>query len=142
MSSVFDQLAGVPLAVVPSGEVRELELLETTLEQLAGYARTAPQWRLDRWSFAATSSGRLLVRGLPLPPLPGVRLGEWDGVCLPAGCAWSPAVEPLVVRQLLRLLPGEMAILRTDGSWDRVSADDWVRASRSAIASTRESLAR
>ncbi len=135
-------LAGVPFAVVPGGEVREPALLETALEQLAAYAQTAPQWRLDRWSFAAAQGGRALVRGLPLPPLPGVRFVEAGGVYLPAGCAWSPAVEPAIVRQLLQLAQGDSAILHPSGSWDRIAADDWVRASRSAFRRTRELLGR
>jgi hypothetical protein len=142
MSSPSGQIARVPLAVVAGGELREPSLLETSLDELAAYALTAPQWRMERWAFVATSSGRALVRGLPLPPLSGTRFVEADGVCDPAGCTWSPAVEPAIVRQLLRLAAGDIAILRPNGTWDRISADDWVRASRSAIANTRESLAR
>jgi hypothetical protein len=128
----------VPLTVVPSAELREPALLEVSLEQLAEYAATAPHWRLARWSFVATADGHALVRGLPLPPLPGTQWIEEDGVCVPAGCRWSPEVEPAVVRQLLELAAGNIALLRADGSWDRVSAEDWVRASRSSVRCTQE----
>src|SRR5262245_57901329 len=132
-------LSAVPLQVVPGGALREPALLETGLDLLLQYALAAPQWRIDRWSFAA-SGLRVLVRGLPLPPLPGIHWVEMEGICVPAGRAWSPAVEPAVVRQLLALEPGELALLREDGAWDRVSSDDWVRASRSALRRTQEAL--
>ena len=132
----------MPLAVVPGGEMREPSLLEASLDGLAAYAQAAPQWRLERWAFVATDDGRVLVRGLPLPPLSGNRFVESDGVCVTAGCAWSPAVEPAIVRQLLQLEEGEIAIFWEVGSFDRIAAGDWVRVSRSALAGTRESLAR
>jgi hypothetical protein len=141
MSNPFSRPAGVPLGLVPSGEVREPALLETSLEQLADYCHTAPQWRLDRWSFALAADGRVLLRGTPLPPLPGTFWVQSGSICAAAGCTWSPAVEPGIVSQLLQLNPVELALLRDDGSWDRVAEEDWVRVSRSAIRRTQESLA-
>lgn len=123
----------VPLTIVPCGEPREPALLETTLSRLSEHCTVAPQWRIARWSFAAAADGRTFVRGLPLPALPGTQWVETDGICVPAGTAWSPAVEPAVLRQLLRLAPGDIALLRSDGTWDRLAAGDWVRASRSAV---------
>ena len=141
-------LPAVPLQVVPGGAVREPSLLETSRDLLLQYAEAAPQWRINRWSFAASvsigglrSGRRVLVRGSPLPPLPGIHWVEMDGSCVPAGRAWSPAVEPAVVCQLLALEPGELALLREDGTWDRVSEGDWVRASRSALRRTQEAPA-
>ena len=131
-------LSAVPLQIVAGGVVREPALLETSQGLLSQYAETAPQWRIERWSFAAATDGRVLVRGSPLPPLPGIHWVEMDGICVPAGHAWSPEVEPAVVRQLLKLEYGDLALLREDGTWDRVAADDWVRASRSALRRTQE----
>jgi len=129
----MSSFAPVPLRIVTAGEVREPALFETSLSLLAEYAGTAPQWRIDRWSFAATAGGRVLVRGLPLPPLPGTQWTNLDGICVPAGFAWSPAVEPAILRQLLRLESGEIALLRESGAWDRIAAEAWVRCSRSAL---------
>jgi len=123
----------VPLCIVAADEVREPALLETSLSLLAEYASAAPQWRIERWSFAATADGQALVRGLPLPPLPGTQWTNWDGICVPAGLAWSPAVEPAILRQLLRQETGEIALLRESGAWDRIAAEAWVRCSRSAL---------
>jgi hypothetical protein len=129
----MSRIPQVSLRIVPSGLVRESELLETSPDQLASYLATAPQWRIERWSLAASADGRTLVRGLPLPPLPGTQWTNCDGICVPAGCAWSPAVEPAVLRQLLQLRPNDLALLRENGTWDCVAADDWVRAGRSVL---------
>jgi hypothetical protein len=130
------RLSAVPLRIVACGAGPEPVLLETALGVLAEYAAAAPQWRLERWSFAATAAGSVLVRGLPLPPLPGTAWVDCGGIAVPAGCAWTPAVEPAVVRQLLHLAAGELGLLRPDGRFDRISAEDWVRAGRSAIRET------
>ena len=130
----------IELLLVPSGIVREPALLETTLSQLAAYVATAPQWRIERWSFLADRTGRALFRGLPLPPLPGTYWTQREGVATPAGYDWSPAVDPAVVRQALGLAGGELALLWPGGTWDRVLPDDWTRASRSALLRTREAL--
>jgi hypothetical protein len=123
----------VPLSIVSAGDVREPALLETSLALLTEYVARAPQWRIERWSFAATAGGRALVRGLPLPPLPGTRWLSQEGICVPAGSAWSPAIEPAILRRLLSLETGEIALLGAGATWDRVAADAWVRCSRSAL---------
>jgi len=123
----------VSLCIVAAGAVREPALLESSLSLLAEYVSAAPQWRIERWSFAATAGGRVLVRGLPLPPLPGTQWTTLDGICVPAGFAWSPVVEPAVLRRLLQLDTGEIALLREGGAWDRIAAEAWARCSRSAL---------
>jgi hypothetical protein len=129
-----------PLRLVPTGQMREPALLETSLAEWCRYVETAPQWRIDCWTFAATADGQVIVRGLPLPPLPGLQWVVEEGVALPAGYEWSPPVDALTLQQALGLAAGELALLRPDGSWDRVAADDWTRASRSAARATREVL--
>jgi hypothetical protein len=128
------------LWLVPSGCLREGALLETSLAGWCQYVDTAPQWRIDRWTFVAASDGQVIVRGLPLPPLPGVHWVLEESVAVPAGYAWSPAVDALTVQQALGLAAGELALLRPDGTWDRLAGDDWTRASRSAARATREAL--
>jgi hypothetical protein len=132
----------IALTLVPAHVEREPALLETTLAQLAAYVATAPQWRIDRWTFAATSDGRAIVRGTPLPPIPGTQWTLDEGIAAPAGLAWSPPVDAAVVRQMLSLAEGEIALVRPSAACDRIAADHWVRASRSAICSTLEGTSR
>jgi hypothetical protein len=120
-------------------------LLLTTLSAWAAYARTAPQVRLERWSFVADETGRVLVRGAPLPPLPGERFVEQGGVAVPLGWHWRPAVEPAIVREGLArecpaLAENDLAISFRDGTWQRIPADSFVRADRSAVRLTAEAV--
>ena len=128
----------IALTLVPAAVEREPVLLETILAQLMEYVATAPQWRIERWTFAATRDGSAIVRGTPLPPIPGTQWVLDQGIATPAGLTWSPAVGAGVVQQLLGLGEGEIALLRPDGTCDRLAADHWVRASRSAIRGTLE----
>ena len=132
-------LEPVRLSLARSGEIREPALLEVSLEILADYIETAPQWRIQRWQLAlprdntAAQNRTVLVRGLPLPPLPGQIWTEQEGICVPAGYAWEPAVNAAVVRQLLGLDLQELGLLDPQGTHEVVLPDHWVRASRSAV---------
>jgi len=134
------EMARVRLTLVPSGQVREASLLETSLASWQRYVATAPQWRIDRWTFVASRDGQVLVRGTPLPPIAGTQWVLEEGIGVRAGLAWSPPLDARTLRQVLQLAAGESALLRSDGSWDRIAADDWVRASRSAALATSEVL--
>ena len=83
---------------------------------------TNTQARLDRWHFAVASDGRVVVRGAPLPPMPGILYCEEEGVAVPVGFAFSPRVESAVVGELLELQPHDLALFHADGSWERIAA--------------------
>jgi hypothetical protein len=82
-----------PLRLVRSTHEQEPELLLTRLEELRAFAAGAAKVRLDRLQFAADAQGAVIVRGQPLPPLPGRRFVLHAGVAVPAGFAWEPAVS-------------------------------------------------
>ena len=111
-------------------------LLRTSAATWVAYGETAAQVRLDRWTFAINDNGDVLIRGQPLPPIPGDRLVEVEGIVVPAGWTWSPALAASVLRQVCGLETGELALLHPDGGWERVSASCFVRASHSAIRQT------
>jgi hypothetical protein len=132
----------VPLQLVRGGPVAEANLLLTSLEGWQHHAIHAPQIRLDRWSFAINGDAQVVVRGTPLPPLPGVRLVERSGVAVEAGWMWTPSVEPKVLSQALGLETGDLAILHADETWDHLRQGDFVRATRSAVRLSAEALSR
>jgi len=80
----------------------------TRAEPWARWAEEAPQVRLKPLRFAADQSGRVLVLGSPPPSVPGRPLVECEGVLVPAGCAWTPAVSPRVVRHAFGAGPGTL----------------------------------
>ena len=96
----------------------------------------APQVRLDRWRFAVAADGRVAVHGQPLPPLPGRRWVEQEGIAVPAGWTWTPAVEAALLRQVFGLAEGDVALWDVDGAWERIAADEFVRATRAAVRAT------
>jgi hypothetical protein len=126
----------VPVQLVRSAEERPANVLLTDLAGWLAYGSQAPQVRLACWHFAAAADRRVVVRGLPLPPLPGERYAEQDGVAAPAGWNWLPAVEPAVLREVLGLQPHDLALLQEDGTWERIGAEQFVRATRAAICET------
>jgi hypothetical protein len=100
------------------------------------YAAIAPAVRLKPLSFAVCDDGRCLVRGRPVPPLPGLRLWESSAVLVPCGFTWEPAVDTAVVRQVLDVGDEDVVLWNADGSWERLPADQFVRATRSAARAT------
>jgi hypothetical protein len=126
----------VRMQLVRSADERPANVLLLDVACWQAYGSQAPQVRLARWHFAAAADRRVAVRGLPLPPLPGERYVEQDGVAAPAGWSWLPAVEPAVLREVLGLEDHDLALLHSDGTWERIGAEQFVRATRSAIRET------
>jgi hypothetical protein len=130
------------LALVRSTIERDAAWLLTTLDAWSAYTAIAPQVRLACWSFAANSTGLVLVRGTPLPPLPGTRFVEMEGIAVPLGFAWSPAMPAAVLRRVFKLEKDDAVLWTADGMRRRIAAGDWVRATRSAVRLTHDELAR
>lgn len=125
-----------PLQLVRSAGEIEANVLLTTLADWTAYGDTAPQIRLERLRFAVSAEGKVIVHGQPLPPLPGERYCEQAGVAVPCGRSWSPAVEPELLRDAWKLESQDLAFVSTDGTWDHLRGDQFVRATRSAIRET------
>jgi hypothetical protein len=134
-------ISPIRLSIVPSREVREPGMLLTRLTSWLAYLRTAPGWRIQRWTFAARGDGSVLVGGKPLPSIPGVQWVVDEGLATVAGTTWTPPVDARTLRQTLGLADGEVALLHSADRWDRIPAENWVRASRSAATATARSLA-
>jgi hypothetical protein len=134
---VIDTPAASPqptvLRLVRASHELDATWLLTTFETWAAYAVQAPQVRLARWSFVAGRDGRVVVRGAPLPPLPGQRFVDREGIVVPAGYTWSPAVDAQTVRQCWSLDRGECVLWMADGSCQRIALENWVQATRSAV---------
>lgn len=126
----------VSLRLVRSTSEREAELLLTTLEELASFAAKAPEVRLARLQFAANANRSALVRGQPLPPLPGERYALHGGVAVPAGFSWKPEVGADVLARRLGASADALVLWNTDGSITRLHSEQFVPLSRSAMRAT------
>lgn len=123
----------VPLQLVRTDVPVEANLLRTQWRIWCDYAADAPQIRLNSLSFAASANAEVLILGTPLPPLPGQRLVEAEGVAIPAGFRIEPSLGPDSLRMLLGYLPSEFVLFREDGSAEIVPKAAFVRATRSAV---------
>lgn len=128
--------AVVELRLVRSAGEREPELLLTGLAEFQRFVEQAAWVRLERWRFAADASGRVLVRGTPLPPLPGKRFALNEGVAVPAGFGWSPAVSAGVVARRLGASDEALVLWNEDGTLSRLHREQFVPVTRSAVAAT------
>lgn len=115
----------------PSDAERPAGVLRVPLAAFTAWAAEAPAARLRPLAFAA-SAGEALVRGNPLPPLPGALYAEREGIAVPCGWALAPAAGDRAWRERLGLSEGDLALFSPGGSFERIPAAAWARASRSA----------
>jgi len=123
----------IAIRLEPVSASDEPDLLVCALANWSGYATGAPQVRLERLTFAASADGRALVRGTPLPPIAGTRCYERAGVAVPCGWGWPSWLTAELVRAALVIAPGTLALFSSDGTWEEIPADQFVRATRSAV---------
>jgi len=109
------------------------ELLVCRVEAFREFLLWSPAHRLAPLGFAVDEArGEALVRGKPLPSIPGERFVVEGGVAVPAGQGWTPAVSPGVVRTWLGTREGTLALWRADGTIGEIDEDAFVSASRRA----------
>ena len=130
----------VPLRLVRSGEEAPADLLVTPWKEWTAFALRCAQVRLRPLQFALATDRRVLVRGRPLPPLPGQRFVVHGPLAVPAGYAWRPAVSLAVVVRRLGLSADALAIWGEDGTVARLHAEHLIPATRSAIRASLEAL--
>jgi len=105
------------------------------------FAISAAEVRLHPLRFAAAQDGRVWIEGAPVPPLPGRRYFQRNGVAVPCGWDWTPALDPAVLRRWLGLAAGDAALAFPEGRWEIIKAEQFVPASRQAARLTAEVLA-
>lgn len=129
--------APAAITMVPSETIVAPTLLRLSLGDWNAYVRTAPNLRLARWEFAANTTGDVLVRGLPLPPIDGQHYWEADGLFIPCGWKWSPEVSADIVRTVLHLEPGTFALVdATTSTWEIIHPEAFVPARRHNVRRT------
>jgi hypothetical protein len=127
----------VAIRIVRSSAERPASALMTSLDAWVAYCATAPEVRLKPLAFAVADDRRVLVRGTPLPPLAGLRYTCGNGAAVPCGFELSPRLEPTGFRHWLQA-DDDLLVFAVDGSYERIAADDFVAASRSAARASAE----
>jgi hypothetical protein len=77
------------MAIIPSDIPRKGEALLVDWAAWAAYAEAAPSIRLSKLRFAASSQGKALILGDPLPPIPGEEYWLEQRVLMPSGFDFS-----------------------------------------------------
>ncbi len=124
--------ATVEVRVVRGGEEREACVLVADGAAFHAWADVAPDVRLRPLELAVDGA-RALVRGRPLPPIPGERFVADGGIAVPCGHRWDPPIEAGVLRAVLDVEAGGLALLAPGGTVERVPAAAFVTATRSAV---------
>ena len=130
------ELPPVSIRIVRSTEERTIELLVTTVDQWREFALNAPEIRLRHLRFATDGDGNVVVRGIPLPPLPGRQFALQGNIAVQAGFTWEPNVSADVLSRRLGLAADALALFHEDGNFSRIEAEQFVPATRSAVRET------
>lgn len=110
---------------------RTADVLVTGIQQWTQYAITAPALRLKRLRIAVACDRRALIRGAPLPPIPGERYSEDGGVAVPCGTRWIPPVDATIVLSLLGAEEGDLILLHGDETYEHIGGAEFQLATRS-----------
>ena len=127
-----------PIALERASTTDEPSILVAAFADWSEFAARAPQVRLEKLMFAASADGRVVVRGRPLPPIPGPRFYEQSGVAVACGRGWPSWLTADLVRATLEIAPGSLALFSPAGTWEEIAADQFFRATRSAVRLTAE----
>ncbi len=147
--ALHPQPAGLPaalkqrstLSIARAGHETAPDAMLVPLPAWVRHAVFAPQVRLDRLRFAVRSDGTALLLGTPLPPLPGSYLVDHDGILIPAGWELKPRLQPVLVRRVLNLSDGDLALFDTAGGYEVVNAESVLPATRAAARRTAAAFA-
>ena len=104
------------LRIVPSDRATEPNAMLLPMSDWLSWAVSAPLIRLNQLRYAISGRGDALILGRPVPPVRGQLLVETDGVVIPVGAKWDPAVPPRVVRRVLAASDGMVVLWDIDGA--------------------------
>ena len=138
--AVTPTLPSISLQIVRSAQEHPIALLMTTLDEWREFALNAPEIRLRQLRFAVDADGNVVIRGKPLPPLPGRQFVLHGNVAVQAGFNWEPAVSADVLSRRLGVSSDALAIFHEDGTFSRIEAEQFVPATRSAVRETAEGI--
>ena len=122
----------VPLRITRGGLAAEVNLLRVSRESWLDYVETAPQIRLERLSFAACDVD-VLVRGWPLPSIPGEGWVLRDRVELRVGYQTVPLIESAILQRVIGLTAMEIALISPLGVVERITEEQFIPASRASV---------
>lgn len=128
----------IRIRLIPSDEAKAGAVLLTTLAHWKAYAETASAARLSRLQFAVSETNKVLVRGQPLPPLPGSEYWLEQDSLLPAGYRFEISLAAGFVSEEYNKTGDSLLLFDTDGSCQKIAKSCFVPAKRSAVRLTKQ----
>lgn len=128
--------APTPLTLEPSSQEQSASLLLAELSDWEDYASTCAEIRLSRLSFAVNHEHRVLIHGEPLPPLEGLRWTVIEGIGIPIGHTWSPAVSAGLLAEAMGATPHALLLWFSSGQVERIQWENFLPATRANIRAT------
>jgi hypothetical protein len=136
-----DLPAKVALHLVRSTDEQPPTLLLTSIREFRTFSKNAAAIRLNPLRFAANAAGEVLIRGNPLPPVPGRRFVLHSRIAAPAGFSWRPAVAIEVLERSFNVSGDALIVWHEDGTITRLHSEQFISATRSAVRATADALA-
>lgn len=134
-----EEPAQISPLLVRTDVVQPAVLILLTMSAWRQWAETASAVRLSVLTFARSQDNMVLVRGQPLPALPGPRFIIENGIASPCGFCWQPGNGAELLALRLRLKTGDLAWFESvESDCQIIAADDFVVASRSALRLTND----
>ena len=125
--------APIQLSLQRSANEAPATLLLADLTEWKNYASAACEIRLSCLTFAINEHKQSLIRGYPLPPLPGQRWTEIEGVGIPLGYTWHPAVSATTLARVLGITPHRLVLWHPNGQAEWVHSEQFIPAHRSNV---------
>lgn len=111
---------------------RPANVLIAAADAWQSFALKTSTIRLSPLKFALADT-RALIWGTPPPSIPGERFFESAGIAVPCGFDLVPLNDTELLRTLLGLQEGDLALFREDGSYEFIESALFVPATRSAV---------
>ena len=128
------------LSLVRSFSEKPATVLRTDFRAWHSFVLQSSEIRLRSLRYALSDNREVVVWGIPLPPISGRRFVEQEGLAVPAGFSWKPAVSPKVLRQVFQAGENSLVIWDDTNSCVHLHPEQFVPASRSGVRATRDAL--
>ncbi|WP_440133369.1 hypothetical protein [Chitinophaga sancti] len=112
----------------------------TEMRVLETYIASAPQIRLRHLRFAASANARVLVAGVPLPPIPGTSYTLRDRLLMPAGYDFDPPVIRSLLIEKMEAARTHFLLFHVNGQYEMLPDTSFLHVTRSAVRLTAETL--
>lgn len=129
-----------PVQLAPCVSNEESFAILTEMRVLETYVAAAPQVRIRHLRFAASANARVLVAGVPLPPVPGTSYTLKDRILMPAGYDFDPPVIRSLLTEKLATARTHFLLFHVNGQYEMIPETSFVHVTRSAVRLTAETL--